>query len=238
MAWLPLESNPEVLNPFARQLGLPEDWGFVDVFGLDEELLAMVPTPCTAVCLLHPSEGISAPRLAELRAKRASLPAVSERLFFTQQHDGCGNACGTIASMHALANGAAAGAFALAAESPLADFARATAGLDPAARGRELIKATALHSLSNETAANGETEGAGTDDAQDQHFIAFVALEGSLYELDGRKVGENGQAFAVNHGPLTSPDSFLSDAARVIREDFMTRTTSLNFNVVALSKLP
>ena len=41
--WLPLESNPEVLNPFVRRMGLPADWGFADVFGLDpvrERLLA------------------------------------------------------------------------------------------------------------------------------------------------------------------------------------------------------
>ena len=34
-AWLPLESNPEVLNPFLWRLGVPGDWGFADVYGLD-----------------------------------------------------------------------------------------------------------------------------------------------------------------------------------------------------------
>ena len=46
MSWLPLESNPDVLNPFIRRLGVPGDWEFTDVFGLDDELLAMVPPPC------------------------------------------------------------------------------------------------------------------------------------------------------------------------------------------------
>ena len=41
IGWLPLESNPEVLNPFLWKLGVPGEWGFCDVFGLDPELLAM-----------------------------------------------------------------------------------------------------------------------------------------------------------------------------------------------------
>lgn len=31
--WLPLESNPDVLNPFVARLGCPDAWGFTDVFG-------------------------------------------------------------------------------------------------------------------------------------------------------------------------------------------------------------
>ena len=41
--WLPLESNPEVFTQFAHSVGLPSDWGWHDVYGLDDELLAMVP---------------------------------------------------------------------------------------------------------------------------------------------------------------------------------------------------
>ena len=96
-SWLPLESSPDVLNPFVHRLGLPESFGFNDVFGLDPELLCMVPQPCVALCLLYPSENISGVRRADQREKQASQPPPPDGLFFCMQHDGIGNACGTIA---------------------------------------------------------------------------------------------------------------------------------------------
>ena len=50
--WVPLESNPDMLNKFAHGLGLPENYGFVDVYGIDEDLLAFVPSPRLGVTLL------------------------------------------------------------------------------------------------------------------------------------------------------------------------------------------
>ncbi|CAI5516266.1 unnamed protein product [Closterium sp. Naga37s-1] len=41
--WLPLESNPEVMNDFVRKVGFPPTAGFHDMFGLNANLLAIVP---------------------------------------------------------------------------------------------------------------------------------------------------------------------------------------------------
>jgi hypothetical protein len=41
--WPALESNPEILSNFLIGVGVPPAYSFVDVYGLDEDMLAMVP---------------------------------------------------------------------------------------------------------------------------------------------------------------------------------------------------
>ena len=54
--WVPLESSPDVINPYADKLGLDLNLSrvaFNDVFGLDPELLGMVPRCAAYTHRLH-----------------------------------------------------------------------------------------------------------------------------------------------------------------------------------------
>mmetsp|Transcript_170188 Transcript_170188/g.540379 ORF Transcript_170188/g.540379 Transcript_170188/m.540379 type:complete len:251 (+) Transcript_170188:76-828(+) len=89
VCWVPLESNPEVLNGFAWKVGLPKTWGFVDMYGLDPELLSMVPPGCCAVTLLFQCSPAIA-RFKEGQRKRIEVEGqkISPDLVHDCDHDG------------------------------------------------------------------------------------------------------------------------------------------------------
>jgi len=44
-----LESNPEVLTNYMRQIGMPNKWAVCEVFGFDEEFQSFIPPPVVGV---------------------------------------------------------------------------------------------------------------------------------------------------------------------------------------------
>jgi ubiquitin carboxyl-terminal hydrolase L3 len=255
--WIPLESNPEVITAFARRLGMPKSFAFHDVYGLDDDLLVMVPQPVRALILLFPitpaSERFAKEKDAELEA--SGVPVCPEGLFYMKQT--IGNACGTIAMLHAIANSRDAmglgcegdeegdGAEDAAADddendeqSFLRRFLAATTPLSPAERGRYLERppqgAPDLEAAHRRAAERGATAAPAAEDDVDLHFVALVPALGKVWELDGRRRG------AVEHGPLSDGvEGFLSDAAEVARA-FVAREAeaegggSLQFSLIAL----
>ncbi|WFD43673.1 ubiquitinyl hydrolase 1 [Malassezia psittaci] len=84
-SWVPLEANPELFHEWSAKLGLDtQKCDFHDVYGLDEELLGMVPQPVHAVLLLFPlSPKIEERHRSEDETYAESLLA-SEILWFKQ----------------------------------------------------------------------------------------------------------------------------------------------------------
>eukprot|EP00401_Gymnodinium_catenatum_P019715 CAMPEP_0117510518 /NCGR_PEP_ID=MMETSP0784-20121206/28031_1 /TAXON_ID=39447 /ORGANISM="" /LENGTH=257 /DNA_ID=CAMNT_0005306157 /DNA_START=63 /DNA_END=832 /DNA_ORIENTATION=- len=214
--WLALESNPDVFNPFCSRIGLPSGWGFVDVLGLDEELLRLVPTPTVACVLLFPcTDRIYKARRQEDAELRDDGPP-QEDLFFLRQVEDFGNACGTIACLHAVANSRQW--VALDAGAPLESFIQAQASATPEERGEALLKQPVLRAASDDAAATPAAQTILPDrdgPPLDHHFAAFVRSPGGrLFELDGTK------RWPVDHGPTTA-DGFVFDAAATMRKRFV-----------------
>ncbi|XP_032691201.1 ubiquitin carboxyl-terminal hydrolase isozyme L3 [Odontomachus brunneus] len=223
MAWVPLESNPEVMTKFLHKLGVPKKWSIIDVYGLDPELLAIVPKPVLSVILLYPVTIKNDKTEEEEEAAKESKSDAPDSVYHMKQ---CiSNACGTIALVHSVANNLDT----LQLEDGfLKTFLDETKGLPSAERGERLINAQGIIDTHMESAQEGQTEAPGEDMEVYHHFIAFVHKDGSLYELDGRKPS------SINHGS-TSSETLLEDAARICK-DYMARDPEeVRFTVVALA---
>ncbi|KAJ4712671.1 Ubiquitin carboxyl-terminal hydrolase [Melia azedarach] len=199
--WLPLEANPDVMNQFLWGLGLqPGEAECYDVYGLDEDLLAMVPQPVLAVLFLYP---ITEQSEEERRLQENDKRECNSKVYFMKQT--VGNACGTIGLLHAVGN--------ITSEVKLIDgsfldrFYKSTVPLNPLERAAFLENDREMEVAHSVAATAGDTE---ASDNVNTHFICFACVDGELYELDGRKSGP------ISHG-ASSPSTLLQDAAKVIK---------------------
>merc|ERR1712130_519022 len=228
--WLALESNPGPLNKFATRMGLPGDYAFCDIYGLDPELLNFVPQPVLAVMLLFPSsEKIKDFKMKQMEELTKSPQKINKDLFYLHQHDDIGNACGTIAMMHALTNNHLSKNFELK-DSALSKFMESTKGMDWSERGWALLKAKDIQEGSQQAAKDKDDNQTDVHKTEvNAHFITFIRKDGELWEMDGRK------KFPVSHGK-TGGGSFLKDVAKVVKEKFMALDPdNVNFNIMALA---
>ncbi|XP_070554218.1 ubiquitin carboxyl-terminal hydrolase isozyme L3-like isoform X2 [Ptychodera flava] len=202
---------------------MSKSWQFFDVFGLDPDLLGMVPSPAVALLLLFPiNEKYEAYKKEEQEKIEKEGQSVSPKVYFMKQT--IGNACGTIGLLHAIANNTDV----ITVESYLKTFFDATKDMTPDQRADKLETDESISAAHETSAQEGQTEAPSREEEVNLHFIAIVHKDGELYELDGRK------RFPVNHGK-TSADSFLQDAAGVCQK-FMARDPSeLHFTMVALA---
>ncbi|KAJ3299192.1 Ubiquitin carboxyl-terminal hydrolase isozyme L3 [Borealophlyctis nickersoniae] len=225
--WIPLESNPQVMNKVAfvrymERLGVTSQLEFTDVWGLDPELLQFIPRPVAAVVLLFPiTPKYEEFRKAEEERIKSQGQTVSPNLYFVRQT--IGNACGTIGLLHALANN---GERLQLGDGPLKHILEKTKDKSPDERAGCLEDSDDLAKVHEESSQEGQTAAPSPESDVDTHFICFVQRDGSLYEMDGRK------PFPINHGSCTD---LLTDSVKVIK-GFMERDPdNLNFTVIALA---
>eukprot|EP00049_Salpingoeca_infusionum_P005679 m.95226 g.95226 ORF g.95226 m.95226 type:complete len:295 (-) comp13049_c0_seq1:107-991(-) len=224
--WLPLESNPEVMNKFVANIGLDTTkHQFVDVYGLDEALLQMVPRPVLGVLLLFPvGDSYVEQREAEAAKIDEEGQVVSDKVFSMSQT--ISNACGTVGLIHCIGNNL--DKVTLTPDSYLDKYFSGCEDKSREEAGQMLETAEGISGEHEESAAEGQTEAPELEDSVDLHFVCFIERDGHLYELDGNK------KYPINHGE-SSPDTILEDTAKVVKK-FMDRTPDdLRFTLVALS---
>lgn len=220
MEWTPMEINPEMLNKMMEKLGAGGNWCFVDVLGLEGEQLSAVPKPCCALMLLFPLTQ----QHEAFRQQQADKVAEGSEVYFLKQT--VGNSCGTIALLHAVGNNKDKLTF--NDGSALKKFLDETASMSADDRAKHLENNQAIKEAHNDVAAQGQCRP--EPDKVNFHFIAFVNVNGQLYEFDGRMNG------AVGHG-ATKDDTFITDAAKVCREFMQREEGEVRFSAVALVKV-
>ncbi|XP_072332263.1 ubiquitin carboxyl-terminal hydrolase isozyme L3 isoform X1 [Scyliorhinus torazame] len=182
-----------------QQLGLLPSWQFGDVFGMDPELLSLVPRPVCSILLLFPvTEKYEAFKQEEEAKIKADGQKVAPKVYFMKQT--ISNACGTIGLIHALANNRDKLEF--ETNSVMKTFLDNSTSLNPEEKAKYLENDESIRVTHEFSAQEGQTEAPSLDEKVDLHFITFVNVDGYLYELDGRK------PFPINHGSTTA-DNFL-----------------------------
>ena len=219
--WVAMESNPEVWNQFITKMGVASDWQFTDVWGLDPDLLMMVPQPVAALLLLYPIS----PKTEKLGNDKLILcdeAEVDSNVFFMKQT--VGNACGTVAIIHSLLNNVDR----IDIGEELKTFRQGCAGKSADERAKMLETNSQIAGKHAEAASCGQTVAPGAEERVNLHFVALVSVGGSLFELDGRKERP------VNWGECGT-DELLSKGAQVCKKYMACDPDEVRFTVVALS---
>jgi len=225
--WAALESNPEVLTKFCHLIGVPNQWQVVDVWGLDPDLLALVPQPVVSLVLLFPtrnSDGTKARQFSKVEEH-----VVGEKVYYMRQLEGhLDNACGTIAMLHSLLNNRSV--LGLEEDHRVVEkFYNQTKDMDGEQRGKYLDTYEEIMDVHNKLVGEGQSHMVQSEKVC-HHFVCLTSVEGHLVELDG----------AYNSGPVVveriqEGDTLLSSAARFVQSKYITPSSgNIQFALMAL----
>ncbi|KAI5817223.1 putative ubiquitin carboxyl-terminal hydrolase [Pyronema omphalodes] len=220
------------MTRLVHDLGLSSRFGFVDVYSIDDpDLLAFVPRPALALLLVFPvSESYEKARLEE----DANLEDWDKKgdeedpIWFKQT---IRNACGMMGVLHAVANGARE---LIKPDTPLSRLLDRTRPLGRLDRARALEESDELEVAHKHAATQGDSAVPNAEDEVELHYVCFTksAVDGHLYELDGRRKGP------LDRGQLGEEDDVLCEKAAAVVQSFIDREKQsgrLDFSLVALT---
>ena len=225
----PLEGTPATLNTLAEHLGLDDtkkkkQWKFVDVLGLDEDILKLtIPFPnatCSALILLYPTDDEEITKYFKLAIEKAADQEMrSNTCIFLKQT--IGGTCGTLATVYAIANSSKCCNDAVTEGSPLHELIRKYEEMSRTQAYQErsdwffqLDSVRYAHERAVLQMNRGKTSIPSlSGQRQGRHFVTWVHKDQQLWELDGRRVEPTWRG-------TTSEGNFLSDTICIVREVF------------------
>ncbi|KAF2124892.1 cysteine proteinase [Dothidotthia symphoricarpi CBS 119687] len=232
-----LENNPQVMNHLAQALGLDDSLSFYDIYSLtDPDLLAFIPRPVFALLVIipltptwHEARTAEDKDKGEYEGKGAEEPVV----WFKQT---IGNACGSIALVHALINSEASQHI-----QPGSEIDKIHKDALPKMmweRAKVLEDSETLEKAHAEAAKLGDTAAPTpvSDEHTGQHFVAFVkARDGHLWELEGGRKGPLDRGALGEDEDVLSPAALEKGLGRLMKIE-SDRGGDLRFSAIALAR--
>lgn len=228
--WQPLESNSELITQYMGQIGMnTQEFVFQDLLSYEQWAQDMIQQPALGLLFIYEiTTAHENHRKAEADRIEQEGQHVSPNVFYMKQY--ADNACGTIGVFHILGNLPAQHADLVVNGSMLAGFFAKTKGKSPQDTGHIFQNDEELKEKHVEATKEGTTN-VNEHLETPNHFIAFVRVDGHLYELDGRK------KFPINHGPTTEA-TFLSDACNAANVFIQREPDNVNAGLIVLAPRP
>ena len=205
--------------------------GFHDVYSIhDSDLLAFIPRPAYALLLTCPQTIFIAARQAELEAQPEYTGSGSQEpvIWYRQT---IGHACGLIALLHGLSNGASKEY--INQDSLLNKLLQEVVPLEPTERAWVLYNSAELEAAHGAAANLGDTRAPRREEDNANHFICFVkGDDGHLWEMNGGMKGP------IDRGVLAQEEDMLSARALELGvRSFMKHATNheVDFSLVAIA---
>jgi ubiquitin carboxyl-terminal hydrolase L3 len=177
--WPALESDPEIFTNYAQKMGLKSSHTFNEIFSLDEDMLSMAQGPAVIFCFNYNKNG---PKRVLDESKFVETSTIP---YYMKQSGTLDLACGIIAMLHCLGNSKVE----FEDGSVLQKYFEKAKNLSAEERSACLENCNDFKQAHVQFASQGQSSIPQTSEQCNYHFIAYVNVDGKLYELDGLKKG-------------------------------------------------
>ncbi|USW55617.1 Putative peptidase C12, ubiquitin carboxyl-terminal hydrolase [Septoria linicola] len=234
--FVPLENNPEVFNDLIKRLGVTSKVGFYDVYGIEPDLLSMVPRPVHALIFISP-----APVWNNVRKTYDGYDGNEKHVTYDAAGDGepvmwfrqtIGHACGLYSLVHAVGNGS--GKDYILKDSLVDRLLKQAKPLKRIERADVLYNSKELEEAHMASAVQGDSIVPSATEPVGFHFITFTKGDDShLWELEGCWD-------PIDRGALDESEDMLSERAIELGVGKYVKLSegNLEFSIIAMCTRP